>query len=60
MKMAGGFSSALGCIKGEIKQQESVLVWVVCMGRAYPVDKSLVAVSDMLLGKLEKIRNNGL
>ena len=55
MKMVGGFSSAVGCIKGEIKQEDGVLVWAVCMGRIHLVDKSLVAISDALLGKLEKI-----
>jgi hypothetical protein len=58
MKMAGGFSSAVDCIKGEIKQEESFLVWADCMGRMYPADKSLVVISDVLLDKLEKIRSN--
>jgi hypothetical protein len=55
MKMVGGFSSAVGCIKREIKQEESDLVWAVCMGRTNPVNKSLVTVSDALLCLLEKI-----
>jgi hypothetical protein len=58
MKMAGGFSRAVGCIKGEIKQEESILVWVVCMGRTHLVNKSLVAISDALLCKLEKKRSD--
>ena len=58
MKMAGGFSSAVGCIEWEIKQEEDILVWVVCMGRVYLVNKSLVASNDTLLCKLEKVRSN--
>jgi len=58
MKMAGGFSSAVGCIKGEIKQEESILVWVVCMDRRQQVNKSLIAISDALLCKLEKKRSD--
>ena len=60
MKMAGGLSSAVGCIDVEVKQEESVLVWAACMGRMYPVNKSLVANSDALRCKLEKIRSTGV